>query len=87
MTETQAYNHGYNGTLTLEELLEQFPAQPHNYDEPPQLAEFKSGAEDAAHDAESDASELGSYACDRDWDDSSSGGDYWRNEDGEYSCG
>ena len=41
----------------------------------------------AMADAESDASELGSYACDRDWDDSSSGGDYWRNEDGEYSCG
>ena len=57
MTETQAYNHGYNGTLTLEELLEQFPAQPHNYDEPPQVAEFKSGAEDAAYDAESDASD------------------------------
>jgi len=38
-------------------------------------------------DAESDASELGSYACDRDWDDSPSGGDYWRNEDGEYCCG
>ena len=34
-------------------------------------------------DAESDAS----YACDRDWDDSSSRGDYWRNEDGEWSCG
>jgi len=34
-------------------------------------------------DAQSDAS----YACDRDWDDSPSGGDYWRNEDGEYCCG
>ena len=28
MTEKEAYNHGYNGTLKLEELLAQFPAQP-----------------------------------------------------------
>ena len=26
MTEKEAYNHGYNGTLKLEELLAQFPA-------------------------------------------------------------
>jgi len=34
-----------------------------------------------------DAESAAPYADDRDWDDSPSGGDYWRNEDGEWSCG
>jgi|TARA_R110002051_G_scaffold296090_1_gene362093 hypothetical protein len=57
MTEKEAYNHGYNATLKQEELLAQFPAQPHNYEEPPQFDAWRSGAQDAAHDNASDTEE------------------------------
>ena len=39
MTNQEAYNHGYNGTLTLDELMAQFEAPAcHSYDEPPQFS-------------------------------------------------
>ena len=52
MTNEEAYNHGYNATLTLDELMAQFEATPHQYDEPPQFSAWRSGAEDASHDQE-----------------------------------
>ena len=66
MTDREAYNHGYNGTLNLEELLEALPPALacHDYEEPTQVGAWRSGAQDAAHDAESDASE-----CDMEPDD------------------
>ena len=49
MTNQEAYNHGYNGTLTLDELMAQFEAPAcHAYDEPPQFSAWRSGAQDAA---------------------------------------
>ena len=52
MTNQEAYNHGYNGTLTLDELMAQFEAPAcHAYDEPPQFSAWRSGAQDAAYDA------------------------------------
>ena len=65
MNNEEAYNHGYNGTLTLDELMAQFEAPAcHAYDEPPQFSAWRSGAEDAAHDAESNTAE-----CDMEPDD------------------
>tara|TARA_R110002167_G_scaffold13477_2_gene56037 strand:+ start:579 stop:857 length:279 start_codon:yes stop_codon:yes gene_type:complete len=57
MTEKEAYNHGYNGTIKMEELLAQFPAQPHNYEEPPQLDAWRSGAQDRRYDEQDDFSD------------------------------
>tara|TARA_R110000824_G_scaffold17971_1_gene71914 strand:- start:259 stop:534 length:276 start_codon:yes stop_codon:yes gene_type:complete len=57
MTKKEAYNHGYDGTLTLAELLEQFPPRPHCDEVPPQLGAFVSGVSDKKHDAESDEAE------------------------------
>jgi len=58
MTETEAYNHGYNGTLTLDELMAQFEAPfCHAYDEPPQFAAWRSGAEDRRYDEQDDFSD------------------------------
>ena len=79
MTEKEAYNHGYNGTIKMEELLAQFPAQPHNYEEPPQLDAWRSGAQDRRYDdavradmmtdGEADADALASagYGTDEDY--------------------
>ena len=58
MTETEAYNHGYNGTLTLDELMAQFEAPfCHAYEEPPQFAAWRSGAEDRRYDEQDDWSD------------------------------
>jgi hypothetical protein len=58
MTETEAYNHGYNGTLTLDELMAQFEAPfCHAYEEPPQFAAWRSGAEDRRYDEQDDFSD------------------------------
>jgi len=58
MTETEAYNHGYSGTLSLEELKEQFPAPAcHAYEEPPQFDSWRSGKQDRSYDEQDDHSD------------------------------
>jgi len=58
MTNSEAYNHGYNGTLKLEELMAQFPAPAcHAYDEPSQFSAWRSGAEDRRYDDQDDLSD------------------------------
>ncbi len=71
MTDQEAYLHGYNGTLKLEELLEALPpAKPHNYDEPTQVDAWRSGGQDAQQDEASDTEE-----CDMEPDDFMSDGE------------
>ena len=50
MNNEEAYNHGYNGTLTLDELTAIFPPSGLRDEEPPQISAFQSGLEDRAHD-------------------------------------
>ena len=58
MNNSEAYNHGYNGTLKLEELMAQFPAPAcHAYDEPAQFSAWRSGAEDRRYDEQDDLSD------------------------------
>jgi len=58
MTNQEAYNHGYNGTLTLDELMAQFEAPAcHAYDEPAQFSAWRSGAEDRRYDEQDDWSD------------------------------
>ena len=57
MTNEGAYNHGYNATLTLDELMAQFKATPHQYDEPPQFSAWQSGAQDRRYDDQDDFSD------------------------------
>ena len=53
MNNSEAYNHGYNGTLTLDELMALFPP-----------CGLRDEEQDAEYDAESDATE-----CDMEPDD------------------
>ena len=57
MTNSEAYNHGYNGTLTLDELMAQFKPTPHQYDEPSQFSAWRSGAQDRRYDEQDDFSD------------------------------
>ncbi len=59
MTDREAYNHGYNGTLNMEELLEALPPARacHDYDEPTQVGAWRSGAEDRRYDEQDDFSD------------------------------
>ena len=57
MTNEEAYNHGYNGTLTLDELMALFPPCGLRDEEPSQFSAWRSGAQDAEYDAESDSRE------------------------------
>ena len=50
MNNEEAYNHGYNGTLTLDELMAIFPPSGMRDEEPPQISAFQSGAGDRAYD-------------------------------------
>ena len=50
MNNEEAYNHGYNGTLTLDELIALYPPHGLRDEEPPQISAFRSGLEDRAHD-------------------------------------
>ena len=53
MTETESYNHGYNGTLKLEELREQLSQiKLIEFGEERRLAAWASGRQDAALDTE-----------------------------------
>ena len=57
MTNSEAYNHGYNRTLTLDELTAQFEPTSHQYDEPPQFSAWRSGAQDRRYDEQDDFSD------------------------------
>ena len=59
MTDREAYNHGYNGTLSLEELLEALPPARacHDYDEPTQVGAWRSGGQDRRADNADDRSD------------------------------
>jgi hypothetical protein len=53
MTETESYNHGYNGTLKLEELREQLSqSNLIEFGEERSIAAWQSGRQDAALDTE-----------------------------------
>ena len=53
MTETESYNHGYNGTLKLEELREQLSqSNLIEFGEERSIAAWQSGRQDAALDNE-----------------------------------
>ena len=53
MTETECYNHGYNGTLKLEELREQLSqSNLIEFGEERSIAAWQSGRQDAALDTE-----------------------------------
>ena len=64
MNNEEAYNHGYNGTLTLDELMAMFPPCGLRDEEPPQFSAWRSGAQDAEYDAESDSRECAMEADD-----------------------
>jgi len=59
MTDREAYNHGYNGTLSMEELLEALPPARacHDYDEPTQVGAWRSGGQDRRADDADDLSD------------------------------
>ena len=59
MTDREAYNHGYNGTLSLEELLEALPPARacHDYEEPTQVGAWRSGGQDRRADDADDFSD------------------------------
>ena len=50
MNNEEAYNHGYNGTLTLDELHGILTPCGLRDEEPSQISAFQSGVEDRAHD-------------------------------------
>ena len=53
MTETESYNHGYNGTLKLEELREQLSqSEQIEFSEERSIAAWQSGRQDAVLDTE-----------------------------------
>ena len=54
MNNEEAYNHGYNGTLTLDELMAMFPPCGLRDEEPSQFSAWRSGRQDAEYDAEPD---------------------------------
>mgnify|MGYP003119293479 CR=1 FL=1 len=54
MNNEEAYNHGYNGTLTLDELMALFPPCGLRDEEPSQFSAWRSGRQDAEYDAEPD---------------------------------
>ena len=67
MTNKEAYDHGYNGTLTFNELTALFPVRGIELEEPSQISAFNLGCEDAAFvsetpmtDVEADADTLAS---------------------------
>ena len=59
MTDREAYNHGYNGTLNMEELLEALPPARacHDYEEPTQVGAWRSGGQDRRADDADDRSD------------------------------
>jgi len=57
MNNSEAYNHGYNGTLTLDELMALFPPCGLRDEEPSQFSAWRSGAQDAEYDAQDDFSD------------------------------
>ena len=54
MNNEEAYNHGYNGTLTLDELMALFPPSGLRDEEPPQIDAWRSGKEDRGYDDQDD---------------------------------
>jgi hypothetical protein len=54
MNNEEAYNHGYNGTLTLDELMAIFPPHGLRDEEPPQIDAWRSGKEDRGYDDQDD---------------------------------
>jgi len=57
MDNEEAYNHGYNATLTLSELMALFPPNGLRDEEPSQFSAWRSGREDAAYDEQDDFSD------------------------------
>ena len=57
MNNEEAYNHGYNGTLTLDELMALFPPCGLRDEEPTQLSAWRSGKEDRGYDDQDDFSD------------------------------
>ncbi len=57
MNNEEAYNHGYNATLTLSELMALFPPSGLRDEEPSQFSAWRSGREDAAYDEQDDFSD------------------------------
>ena len=57
MTNEEAYNHGYNCTLTLKELMALFPPCGLRDEEPSQFSAWRSGRQDAAYDEQDDFSD------------------------------
>jgi hypothetical protein len=57
MTNEEAYNHGYNCTLTLSELMALFPPCGLRDEEPSQFSAWRSGRQDAAYDEQDDFSD------------------------------
>ena len=64
MTNEEAYNHRYNGTLTHAERMALFPPCGLRDEEPSQFSAWRSGAQDAEYDAESDSRECAMEADD-----------------------
>ena len=54
MNSEEAYNHGYNCTLTLKELMALFPPCGLRDEEPSQFSAWRSGRQDAAYDEQDD---------------------------------
>ena len=57
MNNSEAYNHGYNGTLTLDELMALFPPSGLRDEEPSQFSAWRSGNEDRGYDDQDDFSD------------------------------
>ena len=59
MTDREAYNHGYNGPLSMEELLEALPPARacHDYAAPTQVGAWRSGGQDRRADDADDISD------------------------------
>jgi len=57
MNNSEAYNHGYNGTLTLDELMALFPPCGLRDEEPSQFSAWRSGKEDRGYDDQDDFSD------------------------------
>ena len=57
MNSEEAYNHGYNCTLTLKELMALFPPCGLRDEEPSQFSAWRSGRQDAAYDEQDDFSD------------------------------
>ena len=54
MNNEEAYNHGYNATLTFSELMALFPPNGLRDEEPSQFSAWRSGRQDAAYDEQDD---------------------------------